>query len=295
MKLFIASTALVLTLLGALPTKINGADEFKFGFYTDNTCTVPKGIDDQNPWTVDPSQCFGWQRAGGPANSIEVLSCSSTCICFAQSPGSLDCSGTVNGNIKESCTNKCNADDQGSFLGISEFAGCGALQVPDSEYECGCTKMVDNNACSTSSSVSTPPTAAPTFATTQTGLCDISDLMGQTIFFAVAGHCWRLPLHQGAMLEGDSTDPTCNKDESDFTSTGVFSIADTVNMSDNTAVFTVGAQGYSGTFQFKEGPVTVPAVNVMGWDPSAKIYEVELTIPTCSPEAVCPTMRVLPF
>ena len=45
MKLFLFIPLTVLT------TKIN-AETLVFGFYTDDTCEVPRGFDGQNPWTI---------------------------------------------------------------------------------------------------------------------------------------------------------------------------------------------------------------------------------------------------
>ena len=139
---------------------------------------------------------------------------------------------------------------------------------------------------------SVPSTPAPTPPTTTPGICNIIDLMGQTIFFSASNICWRLQLYAGGVLEGDLIDPTCSNNESDFTSSGIFSIAGNVNTFGNAAAYIPGSKGYSGRFKFKEGAVLKPSAKVVAWNPSTLIYEVELTIPTCSKEAVCPVMRV---
>ena len=230
---------------------------------------------------------------------MEVISCSSTCICYDQLPGSLTCDN--GGNVKESCTNSCNADSQGSFLQISNYNGCGVLQVPDDKYFCPCTKMIDNDVCTSvtpSGSIAPSPipmevpTNVPTPPTNN--LCNVMDVLGQTLFIPGAGACWRVQLATGGTLEGDFSDSLCSEDEADWSSTkGVFSIFDSVSLSANTAVFVVGTNGYSGTFQFKEDAAVIkPFLEVLGWKQDIKEFELQVTIPTCSTGAICPTMKV---
>ena len=81
-------------------------------------------------------------------------------------------------------------------------------------------------------------------------------------------------------MEGDFSDSSCSKNESDWQSAnGVFSIFDSVSLSANTAVFIAGTNGCSGTFQFKEdSAVTQPFLEVLGWNPGAKEFVVQVTI-----------------
>lgn len=292
MKLFLCISS-----LAALTTNTN-AETLVFGLYTDNTCTVPKGISGDNPWTIDPETCFSWQRSNGPANSMQVLSCSSTCICYEQSPGSLLCDSQ--GNVKESCTNSCRPDAQGSYLQISDYNGCGALQVPDDQYFCPCTQMVDNGVC-TSLSPNPAPTVNPTIVplppatVNEDLLCDVMNVYGQTFFLPAVGICWRVQLGVDGTVEGDFNDGDCSKNESDWQSThGVFSIFDYVKPSDNTAVFIDGTNKYSGTFQFKEDSTVIkPSLYILGFNSNLKEFALEVTIPTCSADAICPTMKVV--
>ena len=125
-------------------------------------------------------------------------------------------------------------------------------------------------------------------------LCSVENVLGQTLFIPGAGACWRVQLGTGGTLEGDFSDSSCSNDESDWQSTnGVFSIFDSVNQSTNTAIYANGANGYSGSFQFKEdSTVTEPMLEILSWDQSSKVYGLKVTIPTCSTDAICPTTKV---
>ena len=137
------------------------------------------------------------------------------------------------------------------------------------------------------------PSTKPSFNPTDTpnGLCDIMNVIGQTLFIAGAGACWRVQLATGGTLERDSNDPSCDKDESDWQSTaGVLSNFDSVALDDDIAVFTGGV---NAKFQFKEDPVvTAPGLQILGFNPDLNEYALEITIPTCSDDAMCPTMKV---
>lgn len=132
-------------------TKEVSAEQFTFEFFTDNTCTTIKsGPSGGGSWTFESDQCNAWTSS--IPNSMKVLSCSSKCICFAQSPNSSSCGDATNSNVKESCSNTCEMDNQGSWLQIRDFEGCDAsLQVDDSEYSCPCTNMSPNSVCTTDS------------------------------------------------------------------------------------------------------------------------------------------------
>ena len=117
----------------------------------------------------------------------------------------------------------------------------------------------------------------------------------QTLFLLPgAGACWRVQLAAGGTLEGDFTDASCSKTESKWqSSNGVFSIFASISVLDETAVFIPGTNGFSGTFQFVEDPtVTQASLQMLSWDPTAKVFAIEVTIPTCSADAVCPTMKI---
>ena len=120
------------------------------------------------------------------------------------------------------------------------------------------------------------------------------DVFAQTLFLPGAGACWRVQLAAGGTLEGDFTDASCSKTESEWQSTnGVFSIFASISVLDETAVFIPGTNGFSGTFQFVEDPtVTQASLQMLSWDPTAKVFAIEVTIPTCSADAVCPTMKI---
>lgn len=171
-----------------ISTKVS-AEQFTFEFFTDNTCTTIKsGPSGGGSWTFESDQCNAWTSS--IPNSMKVLSCSSKCICFAQSPNSSSCGDATNSNVKESCSNTCEMDNQGSWLQIRDFEGCDAsLQVDDSEYSCPCTNMSPNSVCTTAfptpptpNYISIAPSAAPTNSAFQmsTGI-----FSGAVVFFVL--------------------------------------------------------------------------------------------------------------
>lgn len=139
------------------------------------------------------------------------------------------------------------------------------------------------------------PSASPTI---MSDLCNVLDVTGQTLFLpGVPGAmaCLRVQLGPAGTLEGDTSDPQCSKDESSWKSNmGVISLFASANTLDNTAVFVPGGtSGISGTFVFKEDPlVTQPILELLDFDGSTLTFEAQVTIPTCSADAICPTMRV---
>ena len=143
------------------------------------------------------------------------------------------------------------------------------------------------------------PTSQPSSAPSSIDLCNVVGVMGQTIFLPGSGACWRVQLGQFGTLEADFTDPSCSKDESAWQSTGeIFSYFSFVNIFDDSVDFThdgagqgLPSKGWSGTFQFKEDIyVTKPSLEVLSWEPPT--FAVLVTIKTCSPDAICPSMKV---
>ena len=167
---------------------------------------------------------------------------------------------------------------------------CGWDKSPTSSMIDFCTGSFCGGDCSS------PPTSQPSSAPT-INFCNVVDVLSQTLFLpGVPGAeaCWRVQLTVGGTLEGDFTDPSCSKTESKWRSTGgVYSIFDSTRFSDMTAVFIPGTNGFSGTFQFVEDPTAIRAsLQLLGGDPVAKEFAVEVTLPTCSVDAFCPTMKV---
>ena len=136
------------------------------------------------------------------------------------------------------------------------------------------------------------PSSVPSIVPSKT--CNVVDVFAQTLFLPGADACWRVQLAFGGTLEADFTDVSCSKTESEWQSTnGVYSIFATISVLDETAVFIPGTNGFSGTFQFVEDPtVTQASLQMLSWDPTAKVFAIEVTIPTCSADAVCPTMKI---
>jgi hypothetical protein len=125
---------------------VSAAEPFKYGLYSDEACVVPLPAFDPNPFPLETEDCQPYLRDFGPASSLKVLSCSSSCICFEESSSSDACDNVQ--SVKEVCMNKCRLDDTGNtFLRLFDFTGCGDKQVPDDEYTCPCTGMSKNCIC----------------------------------------------------------------------------------------------------------------------------------------------------
>jgi len=144
-----------------------------------------------------------------------------------------------------------------------------------------------------SSSPTDSPTASPT-----DDLCGILDVVGQTMFLPGvpgANACWRVQLGAGGTLEADFSDPSCSKDESQWKSTnGIFSYFESIQMSNNTVVFNPGPNGFSGSFQFKEDQtVTEPSLQILSFDSTNKRFELQVNVPHCFSDAICPTMKTI--
>ena len=84
--------------------------------------------------------CTAWYRTGGPANSLIVTSCSSSCICFTQYANTDLCgAGTeLHGtNVKKTCADSCSGPDpQGIYLKTGGFTCDASLVVVDADFEC---------------------------------------------------------------------------------------------------------------------------------------------------------------
>ena len=141
-----------------------------------------------------------------------------------------------------------------------------------------------------------PPTVSPTVVPTSPpslDLCKITDVLGQTIFVSGAGACWRVQLGEGGTIENDSSDPGCSDISTWASSYGDFSLFNGIEMSQQTATFIAGTNGYSGTIRFREDPaVTMPGLTVLSFDGGSGVFEVEITLSTCSADAICPVMKI---
>lgn len=140
-----------------------------------------------------------------------------------------------------------------------------------------------------SDSPSIAPSDAPTI-----DRCDIMDVVGQTIYVPGAGSCWRIQLGRGGTLEGDSNgNESCQKDESDWQSSIILSNFSSVLPNDDIAVFEAKVAGqWKGTFLFKEDPTATKPYLVPPLVASNGKFELVVAIPTCSADAICPTMKV---
>jgi len=148
-------------------------------------------------------------------------------------------------------------------------------------------------------SPSIAPTASPSKAPSvpPSDLCDVLDVYGQTIFvpgLPGADGCWRFQIGRGGTLEREVNDPTCSKDESDWQSdSGIFSYFNSLALDVDTAIFAVGPNGFSGTVQFKEDTaLTGPTLQLLSFNPATSEFKVQVNMPTCSEDAICPTMKV---
>lgn len=123
-------------------------------------------------------------------------------------------------------------------------------------------------------------------------ICDINEVLGQTIYVPAVGACWKVEIFFGGTLEGDFTDSLCSESDHMFSSTnGTFSLFDSLNISDNTALFIGASQGFSGTMIFKESlDIANPLLNILNWTPNSKEYELEVILPTCAAPSVVPSV-----
>ena len=123
-------------LLASAPLARGGT--FAYGIYNEG-CTIAKAGMSPNPKpNFDTESCNSWSSPR-IVNSMVVTSCSSTCVCYTQTPGTSDCTVGIAQAVKESCTDRCHGPDaQGTYLHISNFSGgCSpALTVPDHLYAC---------------------------------------------------------------------------------------------------------------------------------------------------------------
>ena len=127
-----------------------------------------------------------------------------------------------------------------------------------------------------------PYSPMPSMQPSDSPICLVNELFGATYYFVVTGipACWRLQLTHGGTLEADFNDSTCSNNV--FTSTGEYSLFDSVDQTSNVAVYKKGEKGYSGKFRFEESSnVTKTESEVEDWNPASKEFAVKLTIPSC--------------
>ena len=141
------------------------------------------------------------------------------------------------------------------------------------------------------------PTVTPTISPISSPTvdnCAVMDVLGQTIFVPFAKACWRIQLGAGGTIERDTTDVRCSNISTWTSSNGVFSHFNGVDISKGTALFIPGANGVSGTIRFKEDPtaVVIPGLNVLSFDSGIGVFSLEITLSTCSGDAICPVMKV---
>lgn len=120
-----------------------------YGVYHDEACISPLADYDPNPFEMETDdECSAFNRGFGPEESLEILSCSSTCICYEHHISTGGCNSTTS-TVKEACMGKCRLEDtKNSFVRIKGFMeGCGDKQVPDDQYSCACTGLHDNCLC----------------------------------------------------------------------------------------------------------------------------------------------------
>ena len=153
-------------LLLALICKCNGDGEVSYNVFI-HDCEGRPGISTvmDSPQPIGTCLHLGMGRAA--YNSIEILGCSDTCLCFKQYVAQTEdagCDESKSGgwNIKMTCFDKCLQDCNGincgdwaepySFPMRLQLTGSGQIcteSVPDSEFSCETTGMIldeDGNA-----------------------------------------------------------------------------------------------------------------------------------------------------
>ena len=92
-----------------------------------------------------------------------------------------------------------------------------------------------------------------------------------------------MQLFDGGDMRADSTDPTCSNTGVNYNAGATqFSIFDSVDTTLNTAVFTPGAAGYSGTVGFKVNALlSEPSLQLTSFNGKTKVYGVSLVVPSC--------------
>eukprot|EP00746_Dinoflagellata_sp_MGD_P146361 gnl/MRDRNA2_/MRDRNA2_78851_c0_seq1.p1 gnl/MRDRNA2_/MRDRNA2_78851_c0~~gnl/MRDRNA2_/MRDRNA2_78851_c0_seq1.p1 ORF type:complete len:253 (-),score=24.37 gnl/MRDRNA2_/MRDRNA2_78851_c0_seq1:89-769(-) len=123
----------------------------------DGNVVSPMGGPPGHP--LDPtSKCHYFGKGKSAYNSIEVLRCSSKCLCFRQYASKAEgakCDATLSlgTNVKESCLGECKADCNGPNCALEgkpsgtrlKLIGSGQIcsePVSDAEYNCETTGMV---------------------------------------------------------------------------------------------------------------------------------------------------------
>jgi hypothetical protein len=120
-----------------------------------------------------------------------------------------------------------------------------------------------------------PPSTVPSSMPSST-FCSVDDVSEAEYFASIAGHCFKIELTDNVgQLIGDRDDPTCTAKSG----TGIpFSKFDGFN--GNTAVWSPGAAGFSGTMDFKRDPtVTEPVLINNGLN--GQVFDVTLVLPSC--------------
>ena len=118
------------------------------------------GLRNALPEAAAAGTCVNFGMGASAFNSVEVISCSSRCLCFTQyaSEGvdsGCDPEAAAGSNVKQACFGECLADCNGSGCGatatlesaITRLAMEGEGQLcaeplPDEEYSCATTGMV---------------------------------------------------------------------------------------------------------------------------------------------------------
>ena len=113
--------------------------------------------------------------------------------------------------------------------------------------------------------------------------CPINDIIGQTFYVFEAGDCFKVEVFPGGFLEVDFNSNPNSCKESNFHSDGILSLYFMEN--GNHAEYYPGPLGFSGLIEFKESSstTTVPTVDIVYYNPSTKVFDLEIILPSCTP------------
>ena len=130
------------------------------------------------------------------------------------------------------------------------------------------------------------PTTIPSFSPIAPS-CPIQEVDGNVFYLFAQNLCFRVEFYSGGQLVADTSSGITNSSmcsEENFVPSLVFSTFDSFDVVKNVAVFIVGTQGFSGTFQFRQvgtNAVNDASVTILSFNGETKEYVIEVVVPSC--------------